>query len=115
MDDPNDNEPQISFHYIKSKSFRVIHVDGAWGGTNPKGYITIAFFSERSPIPRQLTYDINKDGDLGDLVYVDTKEGVIREVEVEVVLDLESTKGLIQWLQDRVEMMQELNQKGNQE
>lgn len=115
MEDSNGNVPNIKFHYIKSKDFRVIHGDGAWGGMTPRGYITIGFYSERNPIPQELTHEVNADGQLGPIVQRKTKEGIVREMEVEVIVDLDAAKSLIQWLQNHVNILSEhVSPKGEQ-
>src|SRR5689334_16135095 len=45
MTDTNPNKLRIE--YKKSNSFRVIHADGAYGGTSPRLQLFIAFYSER--------------------------------------------------------------------
>src|SRR3989442_6878794 len=46
-------KPQdVTFHYIKSSQFRVVHADGIIGGVTPRGLIHIAVFSERPAIPQ---------------------------------------------------------------
>ena len=115
MDVSDGDKQNITFHYIKSKDFRVIHADGAWGGMTPRGYITIGFYSERNPIPQELTHEIDANGQLGPILRRKTKEGIVREVETEVIIDLEAAKSLIQWLQNHVNILSEhVEQKGTQ-
>ena len=105
---------QVEFHYIKSNGFRVVHADGVWGGTTPRGYITMSFYSERSPIPRRITREVKAQQlDSGDRVHVlgeeiarDAKNGLVREVEVEVMVDLEMAKSLLKWLENKVQTLE---------
>lgn len=92
----------VEIHYLKANDFRVIHADGVWGGVAPRGYITMSVFSERNPIPRKMIFDVTPDGQLGPETGRDSKEGIIREVEVDVVMDVPLAKSLIRWLQDKV-------------
>ena len=50
----------IRYHYIKSNSFRIVHADGVYGGSTPKGYLHLDFFSERFPIPQLVEHSVNK-------------------------------------------------------
>ena len=106
-----DNSPHsIAFHYIKSNNFRVVHADGVWGGPTPRGYMSMNFYSERTPIPRRVTLSLTPEGDLGKLgdeVDRDSREGFVREVEVEVILDLELARSLAQWLDDKIKALQD--------
>ncbi len=93
----------LSFDYIKSNQFRVIHADGVHGGVRPGGQgIQIAFFSERQPIPQRETY--NFDGmKLGGIKHSEKRDAIVREVEVEVLLDLEAAITLRKWLIEKIE------------
>ena len=92
----------VEIHYLKANDFRVIHADGVWGGVAPRGYITMSVFSERNPIPRKMVFDVTPDGQLGPVTDRDSKEGIIREVEVEVVMDVPLAKSLVEWLKDKI-------------
>jgi hypothetical protein len=101
------NEPlskKLRIEYQKSQSFRVIHSDGAYGGTSPRLQLFIAFYSERFPIPKVLTYETDAAGAPREEIVAEreSKEGVIREVEVGITMDLNAAKGFAAWLNERV-------------
>ena len=105
---------EIEFHYIKSNSFRTVHCDGVWGGTTPRGYITMSFYSERAPIPNRLIHSVAADGRVGKEISEKriSREGIIREVEVEVIMDLAMAKSTAEWLQGHIKFLE--NQRNNQ-
>lgn len=89
---------EITFDFIKSNFFRVIHVDGAIASAHPNGNIHLSLWNERSSIPRQVVYKINPDGVLGEEIDRVDRNSLIREVEVDLILDqitLEKLKLLI--------------------
>ena len=101
------NEPihnKLRIEYQKSQSFRVIHADGAYGGTSPRLQLFIAFYNERFPIPKVLTYETSATGaPLGEITAErESKEGIIREVEVGVTLDITAAKSFLAWLTEQV-------------
>ena len=98
---------QLDFHYIKSNSFRAVHCDGVWGGATPRGYISMCVYSERSALPKKLTHQLLENGRLGRETGRKSKEGIIREVEVEVILDLAMAQNLTKWLQDHVQQLED--------
>ena len=102
----------LNFDYIKSNQFRVVHADGVHGGVCPKGRsIQIAFFNERQPIPKRETY--NLDGmKLAGLKKSDVRDAIIREVEVEVLLDLDTATSLYKWLGDKIESAIKIEREG---
>jgi hypothetical protein len=56
---------ELVFDYIKSNLFRVIPIDGAFGGLSPNGReIRMALFNERRPIPQKTIHPLTADGTL---------------------------------------------------
>jgi hypothetical protein len=95
----------VTFNYIKSSLFRVIHVDGAIGGITPRGLIHCSIYSERAAIPRITRQPLNADGTLGDQEIVESREGVAREMEVDLIFDERTAKELYDWLGGRLEKL----------
>src|SRR5438874_1780807 len=97
-------EQLVRFDYIKSNLFRVIHADGVVGGLTPRLDIHMDFWSERFPIPQRVVHTLTDDGTLGEELKTErlTREGIVREVEAGVVLDLEVAKAFREWLTDRI-------------
>jgi hypothetical protein len=96
---------RIKFDYIKSNYFRVVHVDGIFGGNSPgHALITMAVWNERWPIPKQSVYGLQKDGSLGEEIVEDrvTRNAVVREVETELIMTIETAKVMRDWLDERI-------------
>lgn len=100
------NKLRIEYH--KSNLFRVVHSDGVYGGTSPRLQLFMAFYSERFPIPRVLTYQTSPTGAPEREVNEEreSKEGVLREVEVAVTMDLNSAKGFAVWLNEQIDALE---------
>jgi len=103
----NPGPPEVTFDYIKSNLFRVIHCDGAIGGVTPSGNLHIAFFSERPAIPRTLVHARDDHGTLGPPIPERTqgRPGVVREMDIDVVLSPRAADALILWLQQQKEAL----------
>ena len=98
----------INFEYIKSNQFRVIRVDGVHGGICPKGdSVQMAFFSERLPIPKKESYKLEGIR-LGERIAQEGKTGVVREVEVEALMGLETAKVFANWLKEKIELLESI-------
>lgn len=93
---------RVEFHFIKSNDFRVVHCDGVWGGATPRGLISMNFYSERVTIPQKVTYTVSESSLIGSEIKRESKEGFIREVDCAVMLDLNTAKSLIVWLQEHI-------------
>ena len=101
---------RIKFDYIKSNLFRVIHADGAVGGISPKATIHFAFYSERSPIPKQTVFPVNEDGTLGQEIKDErvVRDAIVREVEVDVVMDLNTANSFLKWLEEKIKLAKKI-------
>jgi hypothetical protein len=103
---------EIAFDYIKSNQFRVIHMNGAFGGLSPNGAeIHMALFNERRPLPRKTVYSI-AGGRLGgeDLSKRESRAAFVREVEVDVIMSIESAVNLRIWLDDKIAQLTKAQQ-----
>lgn len=102
---------QVEFHYIKSNHFRVVHCDGVWGGGTPRGYISMSVFSERRPIPQKLIHEVTPQGNLGAQIGEVTKDGIVRDVEVELLLDLPMARNIVDWLQQHISVVEKAKER----
>lgn len=118
---PDKNKPErdpagatsLTFDYIKSQFFRVIHADGVLGGGGPRRNIQLNFFNERLPIPQREVYSLTKEHKLGaeQTEYRVARAGVVREVEVGVVMELPVAKELLKWLTVAIQSVEAMEKK----
>lgn len=104
---------EVAFDFIKSNFFRVISVDGAFGGLSPQGRsIHMALFSERRPLPQKTVHQLGEGGTLGDelLDRRESRSAFVREIEVDVVMDLPTALAVRKWLTRKIEEMAGANQ-----
>ena len=92
---------RIKFDFIKSNFFRVIHVDGVFGGNSPRGLISMAVYNERWPIPKQIIKEF-KHGKSGKEIERASRDAIVREVEAQLVMDVPTAKIICKWLQDKI-------------
>jgi len=103
---------KIHVHYIKSPDWRVLHVDGVYGGITPAKYLHMAFFSERGAIPQRETYAVTSEGKLGDKEEGDTvtKDGFVRELHVDTVMTLPLARAVHSWLGNQIAALEKVTQ-----
>jgi hypothetical protein len=101
---------QLPIHFIKSTQFRVIHANGVWFGGDMQQNLHLTFFNERNPIPRKLVLNVNSKGIIlgEDITKRDTKEGVVREMEIDVVLSLQAAMELHKSLGENLKAFQKM-------
>ncbi len=112
--DPKTKE--ISVHYIKSNTFRVIYAEGAQGGLSPNGKIQMALYNERQPIPQQTQHAIEQVGKHAVKVGKEIVEkrigrtGLVREVEAEILMDAVAAKRIGEWLLEHAAAFEQLRE-----
>lgn len=99
---------EIQFSYIKSTQFRVVHADGVIGGITPRGLLHMAVYNERPAIPQLVVQHMSEGGQLGATIKQLGRTGVVREIEVDLLLDMETVEALHRWLGDRLTQAKEL-------
>lgn len=98
---PKTDTATIEISYQKSGSFRTIHVDGIIGGLSPRGTINISAFSERTALPTASKLDVVA-GVPGAETITATRSGVVRELEVNMVMDVGAALSLLGWLRNQL-------------
>lgn len=97
----------VKFHYIKSNLFRVIHSEGAIGGLTPSRQIFISLFNERSALPQVTEFAVSPEGRLGNEVSREGKDGIVREMEIGVLMSATAAKTLADFLLRHVKLLRE--------
>ena len=101
----SEDTTEFDVHYVKSNDFKTCLSTGAIGGVTPNGLIDINFFVDRNPIPKKITYKI-ENGKLGSDIETEGKEGSIREVTTGIIMDLNTAKSLINWLDEKIKIIE---------
>jgi hypothetical protein len=99
----------VTLNYIKSNFFRVVHVDGAMGGFTPRGQLFFSLYHERPPLP-DVTVQAIENGQLGPEIVEQRKgsQGILREIEFGAVMDVAVAKSIVDWLEQRIKIMEQL-------
>jgi hypothetical protein len=108
----NARAKKITFDFIKSSGFRVIHVNGIFGGMSPRGELQIALYSERWPIPTKVVHELTDTGAQGTELKRDVRDAVLREVEVQAMMSLDTAKHLQKWLETKIKEMEKTLERG---
>ncbi|ODR94224.1 hypothetical protein AUC69_03490 [Methyloceanibacter superfactus] len=106
-----DAPPRVRFYYLKSTQFRAIHVDGAIGGITPRGLIHASVYSERPAIPQSQEHEVAPEGRLLDPIDTEGKLGIVRELDVDLIMSKQAAAELRDWLTKRIEELDEIQKK----
>ena len=101
---------RIRYHFIKSNHFRTVLAEGVYGGISPTGKIRMTFFNERTALPQQTEHALTSDGRVGAEVLDGrvSRDGIVRELEVDVVVDIDNAKKIHHWLGQKIDELSKL-------
>lgn len=97
----------IKIHYHKANFFRVVHVDGVFGGITPSRHIFVSLYNQRTPLPTLIEQRFFADGTLGDEISREGKTGVFREMEVGLVLTAPVAREIAKFLNEQAKLLDE--------
>jgi hypothetical protein len=94
---------EVKFHFIKATDCKEFSPNGMFGGLCPNGKISVALYSERPPIPKEIVHTIEglklgpelTDKRIGKTDYVRVVQSVIQ-------IDVSVAKSFVEWLQERI-------------
>jgi hypothetical protein len=104
------SENKITFDYIKSNYFRVLHVDELGIELNPQGDIQIILWNERNSIPKRVVYTSSPDGTiLGEEILQEgeNRGSIVREIEASFSIDVDTAKKFAQLLENFLNEIEE--------
>lgn len=108
---------KLRYYFVKSNDFRVIYAEGAFGGVSPKGAIRMTLFNERFPLPQETIHEIRPNEEGGVMVGPELtaervgKVGIIREMEADIVLSLETARVVHQWIGEKIQEIENIQNK----
>lgn len=105
----NESTTSITFHFANSEHFREIYADGVWGGVILGGRIQMAIFRDRYYLPEHVEYDVRDDGVLGNEISRSVPEGVSREIETNLIMNLNVAIDMRDWLTARINEVSNLS------
>ena len=115
------NEPKkIKFVFKRSSDYKLLPVNGAWGGLTPRGDFILEFFVEHNTTPNYVTNEITPEGKLGDEVEKDPKEpegiiSVTRELVGGILVSIEHAKSLANFILEKCSEFEKEKKKREEE
>lgn len=91
---------RVLVDFSHASDHRAIHVDGVWGGVSPDGSIAATVFSEKPPVPQQITYEVGGGAPLREVTAerVETSSHILRELEATLHMSVKTARALSAWL-----------------
>ena len=98
---------KIKFDFKESNQFRVVHVDGAFGGPTPNGAsLYLSLFSERGAMPDRVVH-LLEGSRLGAEIMDERMcdDAIVRTNEVGLFMSFEVAKVVRDWLSRQIDEM----------
>src|SRR5688572_24561526 len=104
----SDDPTKIGIHYLRSRHYRTINADGAQFGITPRGALQFTLFTDQAPLPEYVLHEITPEGKLGKQIDQIKKEGIVREVAVNIIMDINTATAFISVFQETLEKAKQI-------
>ena len=91
---------KIRFCFKKDDNYRIVPVNGVWGGPTLRGDIQVDFFHESQLLPEVIEQEVTPEGTLGKELDRRSSE-IQRTVLVGIMLTVEQADSIGRWLQQK--------------
>ena len=92
----------IQIAYRQSPTYRNLYVSGAYGGLTPTGEIFMGIYSQRLHFPQASSVEVDPSGNSKEVDFV-TDQGLVRDMEVGLMMDIGTAKAVHDWLHAKLE------------
>ena len=99
---------RIRYEYEQDPETRLQYTHGVWGGINPQGEVEMNFYLESDKLPPFSERIVAPDGSFGHEIapYDESLKLITRHIHSKVVLNYQSARGLLEWLEDQVALIE---------
>jgi hypothetical protein len=104
----SDDPTKIGIHYQRSRHYRTINADGAQFGITPRGALQFTLFTDQASLPEYVLHEITPEGKLGKPIDQIKKEGIVREVAVNIIMDINTATAFIGVFQETLERAKQI-------
>ncbi|KAA0257557.1 hypothetical protein FHQ18_09450 [Deferribacter autotrophicus] len=95
---------KVKVKYIKTKDFTQKFVNGAYGGLNLNGLVTLKFYYEDLTLPESVELDVDEKTGLVEESKINKQEfDGERRVEIELIMTPDKAREIAQFILDVVE------------
>ncbi|HZX13164.1 MAG TPA: hypothetical protein VFF49_02040 [Thermodesulfobacteriota bacterium] len=98
---------EVEYKFEKADGYRVIHVNGVWGGVTPHGEIKIELFSESPTNPDLVIHEVTAEGQVGQEIeripkLISNRLTIVREIHIGAIISPDTAESIANWLLNTV-------------
>ena len=97
----------IKFLHQFPDNYKLVPVNGAWGGVSPRGDLLMHFFLEHSKVPQEEIQIAKHDGSLVPLKEKTNEIQVVRAMQIGVSMNREQAVSIANWMLEKVKKYEE--------
>lgn len=101
---------RVKFGFIKDEGYRLVPINGVWGGATPRGDIRADFFYESYTVPTEVTHRLTPPGQVREELERKVPQHLQRTVFVGMMLTVEQADSIGRWLQQQAREMRALRE-----
>lgn len=94
-------EQKVRIGFKRDDNYRLIPVNGVWGGATPRGDVRVDFFYESYTVPDEVTQAVTPEGRLGEELGRKRAHDLQRTVLAGMMLTAEQAESIGRWLQEK--------------
>ena len=99
-------QKRIKFFFQKAADYKLLPVNGAWGGLTTRGDFILEFLVEHNTTPNYIMNEVTPEGKLAKLIAKDPEEpediiSVTRELVGGISLSIEHAKSIADFIQEK--------------
>lgn len=111
----------VAFHYLKSPAFKTLFAHGAVISGTTRGEVIVTPYVERAPIPTQTIHELIvvsedggvKRGKIGRQVDQISRDGVVREFDVSLILPAAVAEDIARLLTEKAQEARKLAERAD--
>jgi hypothetical protein len=103
---------ELKLKFQKAYDFKTSFISGIHGGVSSNGLLTASLFTDRAAMPDLSVYTLN---DKNEVIKMEDKKDsdVIREAQFAIIMDINTTKMLVDWLNGKIVELEKVVNKQN--
>ena len=103
----------VRFTRRESSQFRLMHVDGFYGGPAPSGMLYIQVFTLLPPMPTEIVQEISPNGTVGRELSRQVEVAIEHRVEAGLLMSEDVTRALRDWLSQQLEALESIRKEAS--
>jgi len=95
---------KLTFRFEKDPGYRIVPVNGVWGGPTIRGDVRVDLFYEHQALPEEAVQRVTPEGTLADAEGLSPTQ-LVRTVMVTMMLTAEQADSIGEWLKQKAQLI----------